>query len=60
MIRKAKNEGRRVTKATLTQAVAGQYRRRVDVDDVIDFACETGTSDGRLRRDGDYFAFVAP
>jgi hypothetical protein len=59
MIRKAKNAGRPVTRSTLTQAVAGKYRTVVDVDDVIDFACETGTDDGRLRRDGDYFVFVA-
>jgi hypothetical protein len=59
MIRKAKNAGRPVTRSTLTQAFAGKYRTVVDVDEVIDFACETGTDDGRLRRDGDYFVFVA-
>ena len=59
MIRKAKNEGRPVTRSILTTAVAGQYRNVVDIDDVIAFACEVGTpDDGRLQRDGDYFVHV--
>lgn len=58
MIRRARREGKPVTRAILTQAVAGNYRNLVEVDDVIDYACYVGTDDGRLKRDGDYFVFV--
>jgi len=58
MIRRTKRNGRPVTRSTLTTAVSGKHRNVIDIDDVIDFACEVGTPDGRLKREGDYFAFV--
>ena len=58
MIRRARKEGKPVTKSILTTSMSGQHRNQVDVDDVIDYACEYGTPDGRLKRQGDYFVFV--
>jgi hypothetical protein len=58
MIRKARSEGKPVTKSTLITAVAGKHREFVPVDEVIDYACEHETDDGRLTRNGDYFAYV--
>jgi len=58
MIRRTKRNGRPVTKSILMTAVSGKHRNVLDIDDVIDFACEVGTEDGRLKREGDYFAFV--
>ena len=58
MIRRTKRNGRPVTRSILLTAVSGKHRNAIDIDDVIDFACEVGTEDGRLKREGDYFAFV--
>lgn len=58
MIRKAKHVGKATTRSILATAVSGKHRNVVDFDDALDFACEYGTDDGRLRRDGDYFVYV--
>lgn len=58
MIRKAKSEGKPVTRSTLTTAVSGQHRQVVSIDEAIDYACEYGTDIGRLTRKGDCFAYV--
>jgi hypothetical protein len=58
MIRRARKEGKPVTKSILSTSMSGQHRAQVEVDDVIDYACEVGTDDGRLKRQGDYFVHV--
>jgi len=53
MTRKAKKEGRKMTKKELRHSIAGKHRGRNDdemVDDAITYAVNKGTEDGRLRR----------
>ena len=58
MIRKAKQVGKPTTRAILMTSVSGKHRNSFDFDEALDFACEYGTDDGRLTRQGDYFAYV--
>ena len=58
MIRKAKQVAKPTTRSILLTSVSGKHRNVISFDDALDFACEYGTDDGRLRRDGDYFTYL--